>query len=368
MGSNFHKLHTALFTGFLLLGGGLCVLHAPRDFSEMENRVLTSFPTVTFDGVKRGDVQRDFEKAAGDQMIGRDSFVRLATGTRYLMGERQIGDVYIGDDGRYLEKVTDADISEKRLNTNISVVEKLAQDHPGMRSTVFLAPTNAVVASEALPKGAYIYDDKEVIDKIKTGLNDASVIYEPDAFSPEEYFSTDHHWNTYGALRGAGMYLQSVGMAAPAGGYEIKKADEPFFGTLYSKAPLAACRGEVFCYPAGEFEPEVIIDGKKGSLYDTSFLDKKDKYAAYFGGNFGRVDIKNHSSDDGDTLLLVKDSFANSAIPYLYPAYNRIIMIDLRYYNSSFTQLLKEESPKELVFFYEMSDFCQDENFSKLLK
>ncbi len=344
------------------------MLHTPRSFSEMENRVLTAFPQVSVDGILSGQVQRDVEKAAGDQMTGRDYFVQLATGARYLLGERQIGGVYIGTDGRYLECVTEADISEKRLATNIMVTEKIAQEHPHIRTTVFLAPTNSVVAAELLPEGAYTYEDEAVIETIRAGISDAQVIYEPDAFSPEEYFLTDHHWNTYGALKGAGMYLQSVGMAAPAGGYEVIESEKPFFGTLYSKAPLAACRGEDFCYPQVENEPEVLIDGKKGSLYDDSFWDKKDRYAAYFGGNFGRVDIINHASGNEDTLIMVKDSFANSAIPYLYQGYSHIIMIDLRYYNSSFKQLLAEEKPGELLFFYEMSDFFQDENFSKLLK
>lgn len=370
MRNRTHIIHIALFIGFLLLGGGLCVLHGQRDFSEMENRVLIAFPKVTFDGIVNGSVQKDFDRATGDQILGRDAFVKLTTGLRFLMGERQLGDVYVGEDGRYLEKVTDADISEKRLATNLSVIKKLASDHPDIRTTVFLAPTNSVVASYDLPAGAYLYDDAAVCDSIRSALPDTEVIYEPEAFSADDYFATDHHWNTYGAQKGAGLYLKSVDKENDAAlEFSYEKAGEPFFGTLYSKAPLAICNGEEFLYPAEIAGITVSINGKQtGGIYDPSYLEKKDKYAAYFGGNFGRVEIVNENAASDDTLLMVKDSFANSAIPYLTGEYKRIIMIDLRYHNASFLKLVDEEKPDEFLFFYEMSDFFEDENFSKLLK
>ncbi len=368
MSSRTHRLHIVLFIGFLLLGGGLCVLHAPRTFSEMENRVLTSYPGIGFDEILSGQVQKDFEKACGDQMTGRDFFVQLSTGIRYLLGERQMGDVYIGGDGRYLEMVTDADISEKRLSTNILVTERVASEHPDIKTSVFLAPTNSVVAEKMLPSGAYIYDDRAVIKKISDGVPDAMILYEPRDFLPDEYFSTDHHWNTLGAERGAGMYLTAVNRQKAETDLEMKTAQAPFFGTLYSKAPLAMCHGEAFSYPVPKVMPTVLVDGKEGALYEEEYLAKKDKYAAYFGGNFGRVDIVNEDAKNEDTLLVVKDSFANSAVPYLYGSYKRIIMVDLRYFNASFLQLLEEEGPAELLFFYELSDYFEDENFSKLLK
>ena len=359
------------------------MLHEGRDFSEMENRVLTAFPEVTFDGIKNGDVQRDFEKAAGDQITGRDFFVKISTGVRYAIGERSIGDVYIGADGRYLEKVTESDISDKRLSTNVSVVENVAKAHSDIKTSVFLAPTNSIVARGLLPIGAYLYDDMRVAGYVIKAAPDATLIYEPKSFASDDYFRSDHHWTTYGAMRGTKLYLDAVGRSdfmPVEGDYAYMRSDEPFYGTLYSKAPLNSFSGEYFTYPVSGVPVHITIDGKEATgllagdgddtpgIYDLSYLDKKDKYAAYFGGNFGLVTIENDKAKTDDVLLVVKDSFANSAVPYLSAVYKRVVMVDLRYFNSSFTKLMDEEAPDELLFFYEMSDFFEDENFSKLLR
>ncbi len=364
------------------------MLHGTRDFSEMENRTLATYPDVSWQGIIKGEVQEDFERAASDQIMGRDLFVKISTGIRHALGENDIGDVYLGADGRYLEKVRDEDISQKRLSTNISVVEKVAADNPEVNTSVFLAPTNSVVEKNLLPKGAYIYDDKAAYTEISRGITSGDVIYEPDSFSADEYFLTDHHWNTFGAKRGAELCLEHMGNASAdaksdgsaagqisddAGteeiGYDYIICDEKFFGTLYSKAPLFTCEGEDFTYPVISDDVSVSIDAKPAKgIYDESFSRKKDKYAIYFGGNFGKVDITNPHALTDKTLLMVKDSFANSAIPYLLPEYKRIVMIDLRYYNEPFSRLLAADDFDELLFFYEMSDFFEDENFSKLLR
>lgn len=380
---DFHKLHILLFAGFLLLGGGLCVLHGERNFSEMENRVLTAFPPVSIEGIKSGDVQRDFEKAMGDQITGRDLFVKLSTGVRYAMGERSIGDVYIGADGRYLEKATEGDVSEKRIFTNVSVIENLAREHSDIKTSVFLAPTNSIVGRNFLPAGAYLYDDMKVAGYVMKAAPDAALIYEPDSFASDDYFRSDHHWTTYGAMYGTKLYLDSIGKSGympVESDFAYMRTPEPFFGTLYSKAPLSGFEGEYFVYPVTAVPLRVTIDRKEAAglmsgdgdgtpgIYDLSYLDKKDKYAMYFGGNFGLITIENDEAKTRDTLLVVKDSYANSMIPYLSQVYKKIIMTDLRYYNASFSQLLDEEAPDELLFMYEMSDFCEDENFSKLLR
>ena len=68
------------------------------------------------------------------------------------------------------------------------------------------------------------------------------------------------------------------------------------------------------------------------------------------------------------TLLIVKDSFANSLVPFLMNEYRHIVMIDFRYYHQPFSRLLEELQPKEVLILYEISNFAQDTNFFKILK
>ena len=110
----------------------------------------------------------------------------------------------------------------------------------------------------------------------------------------------------------------------------------------------------------------VEYDGTKhDSVYDESKLQTKDKYTVFFGGNYGEVVI-NTDSDSKKTLLVIKDSFANSMVPYLLDDYSRIIMVDLRYYRGNLQQEVEDNSVTDLLFLYEMSNFAQDNNLYKL--
>ncbi|MDE6566185.1 MAG: hypothetical protein K2K70_00455, partial [Lachnospiraceae bacterium] len=72
--------------------------------------------------------------------------------------------------------------------------------------------------------------------------------------------------------------------------------------------------------------------------------------------------------EQGGTLVIFKDSFANSMVPFLLQDYEEIIMIDLRYYRDSIATYLEELDDPEILILYEMSNFAQDANLVKLSK
>ena len=104
-------------------------------------------------------------------------------------------------------------------------------------------------------------------------------------------------------------------------------------------------------------------------IYDESRLGEKDKYAYFFGGNYGKLTIKTGSSEGkGKKLLVVKDSFANTFVPFLLEEYEKITMIDLRYYNDSVQELVKKEHFTDTLILYEMSNYANDKNIFKLVQ
>ncbi|UQT50671.1 DHHW family protein [Flavonifractor plautii] len=54
-------------------------------------------------------------------------------------------------------------------------------------------------------------------------------------------------------------------------------------------------------------------------LYDTSFLSVKDKYSMFLGGNQPLGVVKNANNPDGPRLLIIRDSYADSLVPFLTP-------------------------------------------------
>ena len=64
---------------------------------------------------------------------------------------------------------------------------------------------------------------------------------------------------------------------------------------------------------------------------------------------------------------MLKDSFANALAPLLTADYERVLMVDLRYYPGSVRRLLASDQIDELLFVYEMSNLASGDDFAKLL-
>ena len=109
----------------------------------------------------------------------------------------------------------------------------------------------------------------------------------------------------------------------------------------------------------------VTADGKESSVYNMAAAGEKDKYKVFFGGNYGQTVITG-GCKNGKTLLMIKDSFANSLAPMLTADYETIIMLDMRYFAGSTQQLIEDYGVDEILFVAEMSGFANDRNLIKL--
>ncbi len=103
------------------------------------------------------------------------------------------------------------------------------------------------------------------------------------------------------------------------------------------------------------------------SLYDESYLSQKDKYSYFLSSNNPLVSIDT-GVKNGKTLLVVKDSFANSFVPFLTGDYERILVVDPRYQRSGILSLLKQESVTDVLVLYNLVNFCNDTNLISLVR
>lgn len=112
---------------------------------------------------------------------------------------------------------------------------------------------------------------------------------------------------------------------------------------------------------------KVIINEKDitDSVYDESYLTKTDKYSYFMGGDHSIVEI-NTSINNDKSILVLKDSFANSIIPFLVNHFENIYIIDTRYYNGSITKLVETYSVKEVLMIYNIQTFVSEKTISKL--
>ena len=386
-------LYVLLVIGALAVGGVAIFVLPQQSYSEAENRYLTKLPHISREGILSGEVQRDLTAAASDQFPARDTWMQTATTSQYLLYHREINGVYVGKDHYLVDKLVHSDLSEKNYEKNLKYVTAMKASTDADVS-VMLIPTPGTVLSEKLPTRAVLYDPvpyEELGDQICEAdsvrwvqARDALERAARDSFD-DIYFHTDHHWTTNGAFAGANVYLETQHeQIASQESFGVEIASEDFYGTLYSKvAGLPGARADELELPQTLPENLVIeadgapadalgADGKKTmpkltGIYDLSKLDMKDKYAVYFGGNYGKITIKNPEAEGKGSLLIIKDSYANSMVPYLLAHYDQITMIDLRYFNESVPELVAEGWDEVLVC-YEMSNFIKDRNLFKLIR
>ena len=87
----------------------------------------------------------------------------------------------------------------------------------------------------------------------------------------------------------------------------------------------------------------------------------------FLGGNSGLIDIRT-TADSTDRLLIVKDSYANSLVPFLTPYYREIFMVDPRYYYGDIHEIMENNKITSVLFLYNGNTFVEDNSISGVLE
>ena len=70
----------------------------------------------------------------------------------------------------------------------------------------------------------------------------------------------------------------------------------------------------------------------------------------------------------GKKLLVFKDSYANSFVPFLIPYYSEIFMVDPRYYTDDVYSLISENGIDQILFLYNANTFAEDSSIEDVLQ
>ena len=344
------------------------------DFSPDENRYLTQKPAISVNNLLDGSFESTSEEYLSDQIIGRQKWVEMKSLTEAALGINDINGVYLCTGGRAVERVTEADFDQKNYLKNLTQAAELADlcEEQGINVNTMIVPTAAYVYADRLPDNALTFDEDEAFRKAGEILGDGLIDIRNSliAAKPKEevFFKTDHHWTGRGAQIGAVEFLKAAGEnsgAEETSNCSLKTLSSEFRGTLYSKVLLKTIETDIIetSADARNADIKVEIEGKGyDSLYFDEYLDKKDKYAVYFGGNYAEVDITTGAAEDGRTakekLLIIKDSFANSMVPFLLDDFSEITMVDTRFYRGDISRLAEDYDRVLLV--YSVNNFAKE--------
>ena len=344
-----------------------------KEKSVQENRMLATKPKFRLSSLISGDYDEKFEAYMDDQFVGRDMWRKLKVTVDRICGSRLENGVYIGRNGQLLEQIEVAD--ENHLAANIKAIKSFSESQKKIPVRMMLVPDAANVLNHSLPALAKPEDQTQMFSMVRKDLGDSvewiDVSTELNKHKTEKiYYKTDHHWTTLGAFYAFQAAAPSLGIEGDLSGKYVSHAvSNSFNGMLASKSGVNLGEKEqIDIYVPTEEDTDLIIDyvdeGKRSiSLYDSSKLKEKDQYTEFLGGNSSLPDIRTVSTST-KRLLLVKDSFANSFIPFLTPYYREIVVVDPRYYSGTINDLMDSYRISEVLFLYSGNTFFKDNNIS----
>lgn len=344
-----------------------------KEKSVQENRMLATKPKFRLSSLISGDYDEKFEAYMDDQFVGRDMWRKLKVTVDRICGSRLENGVYIGRNGQLLEQIEVAD--ENHLAANIKAIKSFSESQKKIPVRMMLVPDAANVLNHSLPALEKPEDQTQMFSMVRKDLGDSvewiDVSTELNKHKTEKiYYKTDHHWTTLGAFYAFQATAPSLGIEGDLSGKYVSHAvSSSFNGMLASKSGVNLGEKEqIDIYVPTEEDTDLIIDyvdeGKRStSLYDSSKLKEKDQYTVFLGGNSSLLDIRTVSTST-KRLLLVKDSFANSFIPFLTPYYREIVVVDPRYYSGTINDLMDSYRISEVLFLYSGNTFFKDNNIS----
>ena len=364
-------LFSVFFVGMFLLD---CVT-PDRTVSELENTTLTQRPKVTAQILSSAGLNRffnDYTQYTKDQIPGRDAWISLQSFVETaLLQKTQSGGVLLGAEGQMFDRTYGLVSSEERtLPRNIAAVASLAARCPG-KVYVMVAPAASSIYPERVPAHAPLLQEESYLGQIQAAVEQAGGVYLPlkDALSAHKdeyiYYRTDHHWTTLGAYYAYSELCGTLGLA-PFDLSAHRAVEVPdFYGTFYSRARTWNAQPDTLTYydldnPLTIYTvtgPGMPTEGQTTGLYDLDKLDVYDKYAAFLHGNNGLSRVE---GDGEGRILVIKDSYANSFVPFLTANYAQIDVVDLRNYNYGLDGLIAENGYDQILVLYSFDSFKSD--------
>ena len=362
-----------LFVAFIFAMAIWFVVNPKSDYSSSEKRYLQQFPETSVDTVLSGEFSEKFETYFADHFPQRNMWVGLNSYYNLGIGLNGRNGVYNSADGYLINVPVD---KENYVRKNIRVLAEFKEKIGDVPMTVMLAPSTGYIATDKLPLIHDSYNDDTYFAETAKTLGESGVNFvdlretfkQKYAEGVQLYYRTDHHWTTDGAYEGYVKLCEKLGVQPADKDSFAKTAYGGFYGTTYSTSGYWLTKPDsITVYDNQENTDKNITvkiseDGKDnhyGSMFFYNHIDEDDKYPVFLDGNHALTEIQNKNAKNG-TIVVIKDSFSHSLAPFLAENYSKVVLVDLRYYKQSVSDLIKKENPEQVVALYGIDNLATD--------
>ncbi len=375
---------------------GLLIFARPEK-SETEKRDLTKFPSFSISSLLSGDYFDQIGLWYSDTYPGRDFLTSINSNIKSLYGVKSQeihGEVVEGDDipDEYTTKASNK-VTETKKETTTSIEDtwemidakgdsqslgavfvsgdkayeyynfsqSVADDYIYTLNTVaeklgdipvydIIIPTSiAITLPDEYLDSINSSDQNKAIKYMYSGMNDKVnkvKIYNTLMSHRTEYiyFNTDHHWTALGAYYAYCDYTKMAKIETMPLTKYTKVEYSGFLGSFYTDTGklkvLENNPDTIIAYKPNENANLVYTDNKGTKITWPVINDVSDygatiKYSCFIAGDNSFTEITNPDIQDDSTLVVVKESFGNALVPFLVENYNKIYVIDYRYYKGS---------------------------------
>ena len=364
-----------VFSILVILFTVIDIINSPNEFSELENRKLSQMPILSLKSYIDTSFSSDYEKYINDQFFLRDNWIDLKSRIEYLLGKRENNDIIFGKENYLFKKFTT--FNDEMLENNLNSIITFTNNY-NKEVDFFIIPNSYAVYDELTPRYLPLVDQLSLINSINSYLslksNDhINIINVAEELLKNKddyiYYKTDHHWTSYGAYLAYLTYMDYLGLEIVDINNLEKITINNFLGTYYNRSKYFKADSDFITY-YNILGLHIEIDGKELlSLMDLDKFKGSDKYSAFLWGNNGLTKVINENISEerkGSSILIFKDSYANSFIQFLSYNYEIIDIIDLRYFKESIRNFMKDKDYNEILIMYSFNNLSSDINIRRL--
>ena len=395
IGQRIQIINVVVFCVILVTGGMISLFSKKEQVSEMENRKLATFPSFSDSTLLSGEYFRKIEMYYADNFPWRDRWINVSNKFRNRFGFEYA-------DIKVYEPMNETEANE--TDTTREIIPSILPDDGAtglVKKKLFVFKNRAFEMFGGGPQMGKSY--AEVLNSYnRAGIPNLQVynllvpvalefeltekyrkLQKPNRPAIENiynhldsnikkvwaidelrqhreeyiYFNTDHHWTSKGAYYAYRAFCTTAGLvpvSIDTISYKVKPA---FLGSLYrlTRDPNLQSNPDSVIYYLFKDSLNFYIGGNnklgvwsKSKMYSEG-AKGANSYSVFIQGDLPVVKMETQHKN-GRKILMVKESYGNAFAPFLVNNYEKVIVVDQRYYTGNLIELIKFEGINELLF------------------
>ncbi|MBC7873430.1 MAG: hypothetical protein H7Y01_05510 [Ferruginibacter sp.] len=393
-----HLVNVTVFCVILVLGGIASLAMKKDSVSVMENRKLATFPVYSDSTLWNGKYFKNIENYYADNFPYRDRWIAFSSAFKSKLGF-QSSEIKIYDPGNDTEANEKTDTIKNEIATGGPLPDDGATGEVKKRLFVFknrafemfgggpeMGKSYATVINAynhlGIP-GLQVYNliipvalefeitekyaklqkpNRPAIENIYNSLDSTiKKVWAIDEIRKHRseyiYFNTDHHWTSLGAYYAYRAFCNTAGLTPVSLDTVASKTKSSFLGSLYrlTRDPKLQSNPDSVRYYLFRDSLNFFIGSNakpgywsKSKMYGEG-ASGPNSYSVFLQGDLPIVKMETQHKN-GRKIAVVKESYGNAFAPFLINNYEKVIVVDQRYYTGDFVAMLKAEGINELLF------------------